>query len=235
MNKRCCLAALASALWLAPAALVAHKDDYLGNTFVFVTLARRELELEYWVDLRWGPTVGLHTLGAEYGLTDHLMGDVSARWFQSSGGPFAFDEGFLELRYRFGEENEHVVDVAASLEYQVKRSPSEGVTHRIVEPRLVLSRDLAGWNVTVNLFYSYVADRPECSAFEAAAGVRAPNFGRWSAGVELQLERALENATLVIPQLWYRFSEKAYLKAGVGKNFAGEKDSFARLAIEIEF
>ena len=26
------------ALWLLPAALLAHKDDYLGDTFVFVTL-----------------------------------------------------------------------------------------------------------------------------------------------------------------------------------------------------
>lgn len=221
--------------WLLPAALLAHKDDYLGNTFVFVTLERRELELEYWIDARFDPLGGLHTLGAEYGLTDHLMVDVSGRWFQRSGGPFALEQAFLEMRYRFGEENQHLVDTAASVEYQIKRSPENGVTHRLIEPRLVLSRDLHEWNITVNLFYSYVLDDPHRSAFEAAAGIRTPNFGRWNAGVELRRELALENETLVIPQTWYRISEHVYAKAGFGKNFAGEKGRFARIAIEIEF
>ena len=35
----------------SPIAL-AHKDDYLGDTFVFITLDRGEAEVEYWVDWR---------------------------------------------------------------------------------------------------------------------------------------------------------------------------------------
>ena len=85
---------IALLLWLAPVALFAHKDDYLGDTFVFVTLARRELELEYWIDRREGPVGARHTLGAEYGLTDHLMADLSARWFQRSGGAADVRTGF---------------------------------------------------------------------------------------------------------------------------------------------
>lgn len=232
---RLALAVIAVLAWLAPAALLAHKDDYLGDTFVFVTLSRRELELEYWIDLRDDPRGGLHTLGAEYGLTDHLMADLSGRWFQRSGGPFTFEQGFLELRYRFGEEGERFLDPAASIEYEIRRSTADGATHRLLEPRIVLSRDLHGWNVTVNFFYSYVIDAPHRSAFEAAAGVRSPQLGRWSAGVEFRREKAIDEEALVIPQVWYRLSPEAYLKAGAGKNFAGEKDTFARVAIEIEF
>ncbi len=49
--------ALGMALWLLPAAVLAHKDDYLGVTFVFVTLDARELELEYWLDAQVDPAV----------------------------------------------------------------------------------------------------------------------------------------------------------------------------------
>ena len=47
------------------------------------------------------------------------------------------------------------------------------------------------------------------------------------------LRRALSQC--FIPQVWYRVGPDSYLKAGAGKNFAGEKDMFARVAIEIEF
>ena len=163
------------------------------------------------------------------------MADISGRWFQRSGGPFTFEQGFLELRYRFGEEGERPVDFAVSVEYQVKRSVEERETHQLIEPRLVLSKDLGGWNFTANLFYSFVLDEKRRSAFEASLGARTPNFGRWNAGVELRRELALENESTVIPQVWYRISPEAYLKLGAGKNFAGQKESFARVAIEIEF
>jgi len=222
------------AVWLIPASLLAHKDDYLGDTFVFVTLDARELELEYWLDAQDGPRGLLHTLGVEYGVTNHLMADVSVRWLQRSGGPFALSQGFLELRHRFGEEGRHVVDPAVSLEYEVRRD-SDGQRRELLEPRVVLSRDFAGWNVTVNLFYVIVVGARSRSAFEGAAGIRSPAFGPWSAGVEFRREVALENESVVIPQVWYRVTPEAYLKAGGGKNFAGEKNSFFRVAFEIEF
>jgi len=232
--QRACGYALGAILWLLPAALLAHKDDYLGDTFVFVTLDSRELELEYWLDAQDGPRGLLHTLGVEYGLTNHWMADVSARWLQRSGGPFAFSQGFLELRHRFGEEGRYFVDPAVSLEFEIRSDP-EGGTHRLLEPRVVLSRDFDGWNATVNLFYVIVIGGRGRSAFEAAAGLRSPAFGHWSAGVELRREVALESESVVIPQVWYRLSPEAYLKAGGGRNFAGEKNSFLRVACEIEF
>jgi hypothetical protein len=226
--------AVGMALWLLPGALLAHKDDYLGDTFVFVTLDARELEHDYWLDAQDGPRGLLHTVGVEYGLTGHMMADVSVRWLQRSGGPLAFSQGFLELRHRFGEEGRHVVDPAVSLEYEIRRD-SEGRRRRLLEPRVVLSRDFAGWNATVNLFYVIVIGARSRSAFEGAAGIRSPAFGPWSAGVEFRREVALENESVVIPQVWYRISPEAYLKAGGGKNFAGEKNAFFRVAFEVEF
>ncbi|HEX9148755.1 MAG TPA: hypothetical protein VF958_06285 [Thermoanaerobaculia bacterium] len=220
-------------LWLSPAAVRAHKDDYLADTFVFLTLEARELELEYWLDAQDGPRGLLHTWGAEYGITDHLMADLSARWLEREGGPTTFRQGFFELRYRFGEEGRHVLDPAASVEYEIRRSP-DGARRKLLEPRIVLSRDFAGWNATLNLFYAIVVDETRRSAFEGAAGLRSPAFGRWSGGLEIRREVALENETLVIPQVWFRISPEAYVKAGGGKNFAREKNAFVRIAFEIE-
>ena len=162
------------------------------------------------------------------------MADVSARWLEAEGGPTAFREGFLELRYRFGEEGRHVIDPAASVEYEIRRAP-DGTYRKLLEPRIVLSRDFAGWNATLNIFYAIVLDETSRSAFEGAAGVRSPAFGRWSGGVELRREVALENETLLIPQVWFRISPEAYVKAGGGKNLAGEKNAFLRIAFEVEF
>jgi hypothetical protein len=227
-------AALTLLLIGAVTPLHAHKDDYLGDTFVFVTLERHEFELEYWLDARSDPRGALHTTGFEYGFTDQFMADASLRWAQDSGGPFRFETGFLELRRRFGEEGAHRIDTAVSLEYEVERDES-GELRRLLEPRLVLSRDFRGWNGTLNLFYAAVLGDAHRSAFEAAAGLRTPSRGRWNAGVEFQRQLALENKFLVIPQLWYRVSDEGFLKAGAGRNFAGAHDAFVRVAVEFEF
>jgi hypothetical protein len=83
---------------LVPSAANAHKDDYLTDTFVFMTLDRNELELEYFLDGHFSPRALGHRVGVEYGVSDHLMGDVALSWMQVSGGPTVFHEGFLELR-----------------------------------------------------------------------------------------------------------------------------------------
>jgi len=93
---------LALLAFLLPSVAKAHKDDYLTDTFVFVTLDRNELEIEYFLDGFFSPRALGHRLGVEHGLSDHLMGDVAMSWIQYSGGPAVFHEGFLELRYRFG-------------------------------------------------------------------------------------------------------------------------------------
>ncbi|MGE5717093.1 MAG: hypothetical protein ACM369_10625 [Acidobacteriota bacterium] len=220
---------------LVPSAARAHKDDYLTDTFVFVTLDRNEAEIEYFLDGRFSPRGLGHRLGLEYGITDHLMGDVAASWLQYSGGPAVFSEGFLEVRYRFGEENQHLLDPAGSLEYRVERDPADGEKRHLLEPRLVLNKDFGDYNVTLNLAYAIDLEKPKESAPEIALGLRSPAFGPLRAGLEVRRELATENVFDVIPQAWLRFSEDAYVKIGVGKNLAAGRESFVRVALEMEF
>jgi hypothetical protein len=229
------LRTLALLAFLLPSAAKAHKDDYLTDTFVFVTLDRNELEIEYFLDGLFSPSALGHRLGVEYGLSNHLMGDVAMSWMQYSGGPAVFHEGFLELRYRFGEENQHVLDPAMSIEYRVDRNQTDGETRHLLEPRLVLSKDIDDYNVTLNLAYAIDLERPKESAPEIALGLRSPAFGPFRAGLELRRELATENVFSVIPQAWVRFSNDAYIKVGVGKNLAAGKESFVRVAFEMEF
>lgn len=47
------------AIWSTlPSVSFAHKDDYLNETFVYRTLDRGELELEYWFDYHHMTAVG---------------------------------------------------------------------------------------------------------------------------------------------------------------------------------
>ena len=215
--------------------VLAHKDDYLADTFVYVTLDGGELELEYFLDGHFDPRALGHHFGAEYGFTNHLMGDVAARWLQNSGGPTFFHEGFVEVRYRFGEENQYIVDPAVSLEYHFEKDPDTAQPHHLLEPRLVLSKDFGGCNLTLNVSYAVDLDTPKASAPEFAVGFRSPAFGPFQAGLELRRELVTENATNLIPQVWMHLSEDAYLKLGVAKNLAGGHESFVRLALEVEF
>ena len=212
----------------------AHKDDYLGDTFVFVTLDRGEAEAEYWIDWRSDPRGFLHTVGFEYGVTEHFMLDFSARYAAPISASNRLETEFAEMRYRFGDEGDRPVDIAASVELENDRSdPAD--THHLLEPRLVLSRDFLGWNATFNLVDALVLDESRRSAFEEAVGIRSPDFGRWNFGLEIQRERALEKSTRVLPQTWCRLSENTYIKAGAGYNISGEKNHFLRIAIETEF
>ena len=220
---------------LVPSTAKAHKDDYLSDTFVFVTLDRNEIEIEYFLDGHFSPRALGHRLGVEYGFSDHLMGDVAASWRQYSGGPSVFSEGFLEVRYRFGEENQHALDPAASVEYRVERDQADGETRHLLEPRLVLNKDFGDYNITLNLAYAIDLDKPGESAPEIALGFRSSAFGPFRAGLELRRELATENVFDVIPQAWVRFSNDAYVKIGVGKNLAAGRESFVRVALEMEF
>lgn len=221
--------------FLLPSAAKAHKDDYLTDTFVFVTLDRNEVEIEYFLDGQFSPRALGHRLGVEYGFSDHLMGDVAMSWMQYSGGPTVFNEGFLELRYRFGEESEHFLDPAMSVEYRVERDRAEGKTRHLLEPRLVFNKDVGDYNFTLNLAYAIDVETPGESAPEVALGFRSPALGPFRAGLELSRELAIENVFSVIPQVWMRFSKDAYVKVGLGKNLAAGRESFVRVAVEMEF
>jgi hypothetical protein len=109
--------ALAMLLFI-PSVARAHRDDYLDETFVYVTLGRHEFEVETWAEARRGTdhrTVGWYTGAFEYGVSSHWMVDAAAQALHKGDG-FQFGRLRLESRARFAEEGRWPVDVAASTE-----------------------------------------------------------------------------------------------------------------------
>ena len=63
---------------------LAHRDDYIDETLVYLTLEKKEIEPEYWFDFGYkhdedaDKNIGFlrHNFALEYGITDHwrLMG-----------------------------------------------------------------------------------------------------------------------------------------------------------------
>src|SRR5512138_371407 len=113
MIVRCALLIVA-ALELWPATASAHRDDYIDETFVYMTLGRGELEIEAWGEARRGQdhaTVGWYTGAFEYGVTSRWMVDAAAQAVQDNGTA-QFGRLRLETRVRFADEGRWPVDVA---------------------------------------------------------------------------------------------------------------------------
>src|SRR5262249_6903638 len=122
----------------------AHREDYLDETLVFVTLDEGELEPEYWFD--YGHRADEHAnfvrhhVALEYGLTPRSMLHGRATRASTVGQETAFDSARLETRYRFGEEGEFPLDIALSGEVNTERT-EKGRRDYGLEPRLIVSKD----------------------------------------------------------------------------------------------
>jgi len=83
---------------LAATPLFAHREDYIGETLVFLTLERHSLEPEVFVDTAHG--FRLYNAALEYGITDRSMVDGRVSW----GRDRELDSARVEGRHRFGDE-----------------------------------------------------------------------------------------------------------------------------------
>lgn len=226
-----CLAMLA-VLSFPPEAL-AHREDYLHETLVYLTLHRHEFEPEYWFDLGRSNSgkLGLvrHHFAAEYGITDHWM--IEGRATLEENSRRQFGGARLETRYRFLDEGALPVDIAVSGE--INAEPREGGTQVPgVELRLILSKDLGRSNFTLNLAeeFPFHSERP---AFAPAFGYRHELTRFLNLGVELKYETE-DSQGSVIPQLWFLLPHRTTLKMGYLFGFHHVKN-FARIAFEMEF
>src|SRR5438067_1113216 len=138
-------------LTLCASTVYAHREDYLDETLVFVTLERGELEPEYWFDMGRDDFVPFmrHHLALEYGITNHWMVDARVTALHERSDGLDFDSARLETRYRFFEEGTLPIDVALSGEINAERDEA-GREILGVEPRLILSRDFGRLNLTLN-------------------------------------------------------------------------------------
>lgn len=235
-----CLAVflLGTVVWVPGAS--AHKDDYLNETFVYRTLDKGEVELEFWSDV-FVPRHGTDPRASyfatvEWGVTDGFMVDAAVQ-VRPGPGWQKLERARTELRYRFSEEGRHAVDFAVSLEYEWERDEETGQILQVLTPRLVLNRDFREkLNVTLNLDAGTRIKGSPRFAPGYRLGVRYPDAGRVRFGVELQEVFPGRPEGLMIPQIWFMPKKNISLRVGYAKRIshAGEKDHL-RLGIEIEF
>src|SRR5258705_4313217 len=117
--------------FLAPRAW-AHRDDYIDETFVYLTLGSREREIEGWAEIHAGHDRhprAWYTGAFEYGLTKRWTVDGAVQWVQDAAG-LGLGRFRSETRYRFSEEGLAPVDLAVSLEYEAQ---SQRATNRAAE------------------------------------------------------------------------------------------------------
>lgn len=216
------------------APLLAHRDDYLDETFVFRTLDKGATEIEPALEFdtpRDGPDFWRYRLGVEHGITDHFMIDGFAA-LDKGGGGRGLGLWRVEARYRFGEENPHGISPAMSLEYEDDRVEGD----RRLTPRLVLNRDFASFNITLNLFREFRLAGPEGSAWGYALGLRyGDEDERIRYGVELQNTFGRETRAVIIPQVFLKLREGADMKIGYAQGLTRASDSFVRVMFELEF
>lgn len=223
---------LAWSIGSAPA--YAHRDDYIDETPVFLTLQRGEVEPEYWFDLGWDRNDRFaftrHNLALEAGFTNHWMADARATLRQDKGDSVRFDSARGETRWRLGEEGQYPVDLASSLELNVERERNGDVAPG-VEPRGIVSHDWGDLNLTLNLPIEIPLDG-RAPSFDPSVGIRF-GTGRVRLGAELKYF-SRDRFGLAIPQLWIGLWEEGTLKLGYARRWARSPESFARIALEAE-
>jgi hypothetical protein len=219
-------------LLLGAASAFAHREDYIDETLVFVTLDRGEVEPEYWFDVGRADSDRFmrHHLALEYGITDHWMIDGRVTELDAHG--FHLDSSRLETRYRFFDEGTLPVDIAVSLEVNSQRN-EQGHQSFGIEPRLILSKDFGKLNLTANLAEE-IPVSPKHSSFEIRGGWRYDASHLFRLGAELRYDTA-ERAVSVIPQISFAFPHDVTLKTGYSYDFSATHERFVRVALEVGF
>lgn len=218
---------------------IAHRDDYLNETVVYLTLQKSEVETEYWFDYGWYTNSNTnndfyrHNAAVEWGITDKWMTDGRITFISEQGKPTNFESGRLETRYRFANEGTHPVDIATSFEINAERN-SDG-SHTVgLEPRLIISKDFVEkLNLTLNLS-AEIPVKNQSAEFLSAFGFRYNWTHLIRLGSEFQYNFK-ENTGIVIPQLWFTFNQDITFKTGYAYSVNQESNNFIRAALEVEF
>jgi hypothetical protein len=212
----------------------AHREDYIDETLVFQTVEEGAIEPEYWFDIGHRPESDFnrHNIALEYGITDHLMIDGRLTVDNPDNAKANFDSARLETRFRFTEEGDWPVDVAFSAEVNTRRLEN-GQYQYGLEPRLVLSKDFAKMNFTLNVAEELPVNRG-ASGVELASGARYELTKLFRFGSELKYD-VHERGGAVIPQIWLAFPRDITFKVGYSKGFDQNREDFVRFVIEMEF
>ena len=232
------LALAASFALCLPRAAIAHRDDYIHETFVYQTLERHEFEIELWEEGHGGAgraTTLWSTAAFEYGVTSRWTLDAAGQWERASEAT-RFGRLRAETRYRFAEENRWPLDLALSAEYERERAGEGAGFEQTLTPRVVISKDLLrSFNSTLNLDLPIALEERHDVTFAWALGVRYPAEGSTRVGVEVQ-QRPAAHQAVVFPQLWFAFPHEMTVKLGTGIGLTQATEPLiARGVFEIEF
>jgi hypothetical protein len=214
--------------------LFPHRDDFIDETDVYLTLGRQELELEYWFD--YGSFTGVdfirHNFASEFGITNHWMIDGRVTFNSPDISGFNIQSGRFETRYRFYDEGSLPVDIALSAEINSEKAIT-GEKETGVEGRLILSHDFAEkMNLTLNISEELKLDSRQ-DAFFPSFGFRYDANDLLRFGTELKYN-TFEHSGSVIPQVWLTFGESITLKFGYSRGIDNKKENFGRIALEAE-
>lgn len=215
----------------APAA--AHREDYIDETLVFLTVEKNALEPEYWFDAGHDAPGNFtrHNLALEYGVTDHWMIDGRTTFLDDSADGFHFDSARIETRYRFFDEGTLPIDIAVSGEANTFRD-DEGRRRYGIEPRLIFSKDAGALNFTLNAAEE-IPTHGE-STFELRGGWRYDATQLFRFGMEASYGTETHSVS-AIPQVWLAFPDDLTLKGGYSYDFGRAHARFFRVAIEKGF
>lgn len=211
-------------------------DDYIDETLVYNTSDKGELELEYWFDYGRDRVSNEHFLGntfeVEYGITKHWMieGQVMIDHFSEDGT--VFEEGEFETRYRFLEEGDLPVDVALAAELSTERD-DDGKQEPSFEPRLILSKDIDNFNVTINLPVDIPLRDEGQGEFTPALGTSYQITSMFRVGSEVKYDVETHEGS-VIPQIFVYLPHDITTRLGFSHGFSDNHEDFARLAVEFE-
>jgi hypothetical protein len=223
---------------LVPAVASAHRDDYIDETFVYMTLAKHEFELELWGearDSRSDGTQGWYTGAFENGITDRWTLDAALQAVHE-GGALHLGRFRAETRYRFANEGEWPLDLAVSAEYEMEtKTATGGEEEHTLTPRLVVSKDVRPeLNSTLNFDFP-ISLSGGGTSFAYALGVRYPAETTVRVGVEVKGEPSIPEAT-VFPQIWFALPKEKTIKLGTGFGLTDRTDKLVvRGVFEIEF
>lgn len=211
----------------------AHLRDYLVN-YGYSTTPQGMFEIEYFGDYvgdqgkfkSWKQQVEF-----EYGITDHLVAGIYGVFTQSFGSDAKFDSSKLELRHRFGEYGEWIVDPALYLEYvtYVTKLPK-------IEAKLLLSKDVAGWNFVTNLkFYEKSLSPGSQNETGYALGASHPISDKAKLGLEFKGSLDNANKHYIIPGIYITAADNVQVNLGIGFGLTKASDDLAfKSIVELE-
>jgi hypothetical protein len=223
-------------LLILPATVMAHKEDYLDETFVYQTMEEGVLALEYrsryfdrsedrQFDSYWN-----NSLFVEYGLAERTMIEVRSAW----GTPESDDQfagGFAQLRHRFGNEGDYFIDPAFAIEYETERE--NDTLKDALTGVLILSKDIGSFNMTLNYAKPYALGSSNNPEDKKSFGIRYPSHGiRWS----IEYKDLGKSKRYVLPAVQLPITHGVPLKLGVGKGVNNQSPRYLAAALlEIEF